>query len=237
MEQDLEKKINQLENKLSHYREMDKISSDLTNKINDVETNIDQLVTQKIEELRPKAISILGDTLIIPTNQWTLGIFALILITALTAFGTAVYLPKDRLEVISGTAYRFINGEVEADSSKDVSQILRIVTPHELTISDLEKKSYKLSEQQKLYYTTDTETLEKFGDDLETLGAQGYTRWEGYGTASSPEKRQWVWSVTWAKDKAVSPALVVQAYKKRFHRDSGIYIEEFRVGKTLHNSN
>lgn len=234
MENEIKEKINQIESNISHFREIDKVSSDINKKINDLELNLDKLVIDKIEELRPKAISVLGDTLVIPTNQWTLGIFGIILVTALAVIIFTTNLPKDKIKVITASAYKFVNNKVETDVSKDVSQILRIITPHESTLSDL--KSGELTEEQKKYYKTTTKILKAFGEDLKTLGAQGYTRWEGYGTATSPEKRQWVWNATWTKDKVIDPKLVVEAYKKHFHRSSGIYIEEFRVGNTIHKS-
>ena len=232
MDHETKEKIAQLESTISHYREMDKVSSDLDSKINDIESDLDKLVTDKIEELRPKSISILGDTLVFPTNQWTLGIFVAILIAALIAFIYTTNLPERKLKVITASAYQFVNNKIETDASKEVSQILRIVTPHENTLDDLDVS--KLNEDQKKYYKTDKNTLKSFGEDLKALGAQGYTRWAGYGTASTREKRQWVWNVTWTKDKVIDPKLVVEAFKRRFHRSSGIYIEEFRVGNTIH---
>ena len=117
----------------------------------------------------------------------------------------------------------------------EVSQLLRIITPHEETLNDLDKKKYQLTQEQRAMYKTTSKDLSDFADDLKRLGAQGYTRTEGWGSGTTPEKRQWVWNVTWVKGKEVKIDQILQAYEKRFHRSSGIYIEEYYLGETLFN--
>ena len=236
----MEERIKDLESKITNYMEVGHISNEIERKVQQIEAELDKTVSKKVKDLTPNAISILKDTVIVPLNAWTFGIVSLTILIVPTIILGVMYSPEGRVEsIMSAAVWSFSNNGATRDPSKEVSQILRIVTPHELTVEDLQKypkNKLNLSDEEiQQRYSTNKETLISFGNDLKLLGAQGYTRWEGYGTATTPEKRQWVWNVTWA-GKRVDPAKVVEAYKNRFNRSSGIYIEEFHVGETLHST-
>ncbi|MBS0586421.1 hypothetical protein [Nitrosomonas sp.] len=195
-------------------------------------------MSEKPAEENVSQIEILGQK--IPTNLHSVVIvfivgLAVVLFHFVTGYnarhGVNTQIDEHGYKVASAASYTTSDRGVTAKD--EVSQILRIVTPHEETLNDLDKINHKLTPEERRMYKTTTKDLADFANDLKALGAQGYTRFEGWGSGTKPEKRQWVWSVTWEKGKEVRIEQILKAYEIRFHRSQGIYIEEYLLGKTL----
>lgn len=146
------------------------------------------------------------------------------LIERLSTDGLRIFHPNS-VELFFGSSFKFWT------PSEDTYDYLKNETPN-LTEKELEwymvAGGEKLSGEARREFWT--QKLKELGDDLRLAGVTSYSRYPVWGVGGHGYKPGWMWEVTVPKAELGNFDRNFQAlYKRYFHRDDNIYLEENRL--------
>ncbi len=179
----------------------------------------------------PAEYTLVGQLVRALMNIWT---FLAVTVVCITLFGICFLIAdiakkSDDPGRILGTIAGFFSKQAPPRAIE--ARVYKFWTPSERTADAVRDK---IPAEKLPWYTLEggDATLQQFGNDLvSTLGAQGYSRYEGYGQATAPLKPGWTWemTVTEGNEKFTIPAFL-DLYQRYFKRDRDVYLEITDIG-------